>query len=85
MNDFLGAVLAHIGTLKQNDAAARQGRPWAVAKKAGRDPGLYSSVIASEAKQSIAQQGSVDCFVATLLAMTRETPYCAASAASSVG
>jgi potassium-transporting ATPase KdpC subunit len=30
------------------------------------------NVIASEAKQSIAQQGSVDCFVASLLAMTTE-------------
>jgi hypothetical protein len=30
-------------------------------------------VIASEAKQSIEPQGSLDCFVATLLAMTEET------------
>src|SRR6185437_14478633 len=31
---------------------------------------FYLGVIASEAKQSIMQQGSLDCFVASLLAMT---------------
>jgi hypothetical protein len=43
------------------------------------------TVIASAAKQSIALQGSVDCFVAALLAMTMETEWPMAKPAKAAG
>jgi hypothetical protein len=41
-----------------------------------RDAVAANAVIASGAKQSIAASGGMDCFVATLLAMTRMQYHC---------
>jgi hypothetical protein len=44
--------------------AAANARPARCGQRAGGNTRVVESVIASEAKQSIAPQGSVDCFVA---------------------
>src|SRR5260370_4092940 len=79
------ACLLISNTLKQNNAAARHGRSRAVAKKAGNESRPLSSVIASEAKQSIVLQGKSGLLRRYAPRNDAESRYCAASAASSVG